>query len=257
MADMSVVMLVIFILLALNVQAFPTITSYADSGTVSGIFSNSKLYTHDKTRSQSTFDNGFNARRRPCKRCPEEVTEDDVDMDRREAFFAMVGGIVASLSMPSAVSAMYGEDAKIELPNPLDSIAKRANGQCLVETLGNRECLVYLDPANKLYQGADTAVLLTRITKDYEVLASIPSLVTEKKWTQVTGILLGPLGDLVETMNQLTKQSKDASKVLALAKKTKAALYDIFQAAERKQGERALAAHKEATTYLSDFLKAL
>jgi hypothetical protein len=257
------VVIEIVILLALHVQAFPatrtavSANSNFKAGYESGIFSDSKICLEFKSRRKLVFDDRVPSRRRPCKQCPGDIDEEDGDIDRRESFFAMVGGVLASLSMPSAVSAMYGEDAKIELPNPVDAITKRANGQCLVETLGNRECLVYLDPANKLYQGVDSEVLFTRIAKDSDVLASIPTLVTEKKWTQVTGTLLGPLGDLVETMNQLTRQSKNTSKASVLAKKTKVALYEIFQAAERKQVDKALVAHKEATTDLSDFLKAL
>ena len=194
--------------------------------------------------------------RRKCGRCPEDRDDDGSDLDRREALFAMFGSVLAT-TVPSAAWATYGDDAKIELPNPMEAITNRVNGQCLVETLGNRECLVYLDPANKLYQGADNALLLARMEKASESLALIPGLIEQRKWSQVSGVLLGPLGTLVETMNQLTKLSANGSKAAALAAKTKTDMYDIFQAAERKQGEKALIAHDKATKNLVAFVKAL
>ena len=78
-------------------------------------------------------------------------------LDRREAAFAMLGTIWATsttaFSFPEPASAAYGVDAKIELPNMVENMSNRASKQCLVESLGNRECLVWMDPENKLYQG--------------------------------------------------------------------------------------------------------
>ena len=178
-------------------------------------------------------------------------------MDRREALFAMLGSLMASMSVPVAASAAYGADAKIELPNPIEAMANRQSGQCLVESLGNRECLVYLDPANKLYQGADNLVLLERVEKASQSLAMIPSLIELKKWSQVSGVLLGPLGTLVETMANLTKLSENGSKASELARKTKNDLNTLFQAVERKEGAKALAAHEQATQNLVSFVKTL
>ena len=193
---------------------------------------------------------------RRCARCPEDNDDDD-DMDRREALFAMFGSLVASMSVPVAASATYGADAKIELPNPMEAMANRQSGQCLVESLGNRECLVYLDPANKLYQGADNRVLLERVEKASQSLAMIPSLIELKNWSQVCGILLGPLGTLVQTMALLTKLSENGSEAAEYARKTKIAMNNVFQAVERKEGAKAIAAHEEATQSLVAFVKAL
>lgn len=195
--------------------------------------------------------------RRRCARCPDDDENDDDDMDRREALFAMLGSLVASMSVPVAASAVYGADAKIQLPNPIEAMANRQNGQCLVESLGNRECLVYLDPANKLYQGADNLVLLERVEKASQSLAMIPSLIELKKWSQVSGVLLGPLGTLVETMANLTKLSENGSKAAEFARKTKNDLNTLFQAVERKEGAKALAAHEQATQNLVSFVKTL
>lgn len=204
--------------------------------------------------SPSGSDFSKESRSRRCSRCPEPETE---DVDRREALYAMMGALVGVSSLPAAASATFGQDAKIELPNPVEKMADRVNGQCLVETLGNRECLVYLDPANKLYQGADTGVLLERVEKASEALATIPGLIEDKKWTQVSGVLLGPLGTLVGTMNQLTKLSENESKAADAAKKAKTSLYAISGSVDRKQVDQGLAAHAQATKDLVAFVQSL
>jgi hypothetical protein len=137
---------------------------------------------------------------------------------------------------------------RLKLPNPMEAITNRVNGQCLVETLGNRECLVYLDPARQSSIRALITLCFWHVSeKASESLALIPGLIEQRKWSQVSGVLLGPLGTLVETMNQLTKLSANGSKAAALAAKTKTNMYDIFQAAEKKTGEKALIAHDKAT----------
>jgi hypothetical protein len=241
--------LTLLIIPMLGVDAFSSTPSKIGKNRLTATDSKLALFS----RSESAVSE---ARHRKCARCPDDEDDDNSDLDRREALFAMLGSMLAT-SVPTAAWATYGDDAKIELPNPIEAISNRANGQCLVETLGNRECLVYLDPANKLYQGADNAVLLERMERTSQSLASIPDLIEQKKWSQVSGVLLGPLGTLVETMNQLTKLSANGSKAAALASKTKSDMYDIFQAAERKQGDKALIAHDKATKSLVAFVKSL
>jgi hypothetical protein len=176
-------------------------------------------------------------------------------MDRREAAFAMLGAIWATTSAPAY--ATYGQDAKIELPNPVQDMARRTNEQCLVESLGNRQCLVYLDPANKLYQKPDNQVLLQRIDKASASLATIPALAQAKKWSQVNGVLTGPLGQLVLTMQGLAKQSENTIEAMAIAKKVKGDIIDIGQASDKKLGNKVLEYHQKATDDLVAFIKSL
>ena len=125
-----------------------------------------------------------------CELCPEP---DDIEMDRREAAFAMIGAIWSSSVIPSVVlssgaqsaEAVYGTDANIAMPNVMEGISNRVNQQCLVESLGNRDCLVYLDPENKLYKGADGKELVERLEQSAESLSTIPALVAERKWSKV------------------------------------------------------------------------
>mmetsp|Transcript_9265 Transcript_9265/g.13861 ORF Transcript_9265/g.13861 Transcript_9265/m.13861 type:complete len:127 (-) Transcript_9265:451-831(-) len=67
-----------------------------------------------------------------CEVCPEQDL--DLDMDRREASFALLGQILAAgvgtsalLSPPAPVEAVYGADANIEMPNVVEGINKRVN----------------------------------------------------------------------------------------------------------------------------------
>lgn len=226
---------------------------------VDGILSNPKVKSSVVTKTPQIIKSKFTEESKSLKynRCPAYLDEEGSTMDRREAFFATIGSLIATMSLPSAVSAAYGQDAKIELPNPVESMSNRVSQQCLVESLGNRECLVYLDPANKLYQGADAQKLTEQIEKASASLATIPALIEDKKWSQVSGVLLGPLGTLSSTMEQLTKLSPNNQIAVDLAKKTKTDIYAIAQFAERKQSDNALAAHVQATGHLVAFFKAL
>ena len=180
------------------------------------------------------------------------------ETDRREVLFSTLGAVFASLAVrPSAADAAYGADANMEMPNVLEGITNRATKQCLVESLGNRECLLYMDPDNKLFEGFDNEVLLERLEKSSAALATIPGLIASKKWSAVNGVLTGPMGTLVSTMNELTKISKNGEKAAVLAKATKADIIAISQAAGRKQGDQALASHQKATEHLVAFVQSL
>jgi len=208
----------------------------------------------------------------PCQRILKDSDEakedDDIAMeDRREAAFAMLGSLWAVTSFlptfllfPEAAQAAYGQDAKIVLPNPIDTMIERASKQCLVETLGNRECLVWEGDENKLYQGADGRLLLERVEKALSSLANIPALIEQKKWSQVNGILTGPLGDLVRTMNQLAALSATEDGAAAAKQKVntvKNDLYGVAASIEKKLGDKALQYHQAATNDLVAFIKSL
>jgi len=198
--------------------------------------------------------------------CPEP--DNNPDMDRREAAFAMLGslwvaGAVPAAVLPAALSnaqpayAEYGTDAKIQLPNPMEQMRERATKQCLMESLGNRECLVYEDPDNKLYQNPDTKVLVERVEKAGEALATIPELIESKNWIKVTGVLTGPMGTLANSMDLLSKASDNPSTSAEKAKKVKTDLYGISGSVDRRNGSGALEYHKLATEHLVDYIKSL
>lgn len=182
-------------------------------------------------------------------------------LDRRNviSMFAMFSTATAStiLNHPKKANAIYGEDAKIALPNVMESMDNRINKQCLVESLGNRECLVYLDPDKQLYKSADVDVLVERLEKSTEALAQIPTLVSEKKWSKVNGVITGPMGGLGVTMDKLSKLSENEEKACSLEKIVKKDLYAIAAAIERKNSAETLKLHEKATKDLVDYAKAL
>jgi len=211
------------------------------------------------------FDEDVDNEKAKCEICPESH-----EVDRREATFAMIGtmwsaGILPSavistftaISSPEAAEAVYGADAKIEVPNVMDNINNRVNQQCLVESLGNRECLVYLDPDNKLYQGAESKILVERLEAATAALALIPALVLEKKWSKIQGILTGPMNPLGVTMDKLSKMSNNEEQCCKLEKIVKQDLYAIASAVERKQGDQILELQKKATVDLVSYANSL
>mmetsp|Transcript_29067 Transcript_29067/g.35403 ORF Transcript_29067/g.35403 Transcript_29067/m.35403 type:complete len:280 (+) Transcript_29067:42-881(+) len=227
------------------------------------------LFTKNKrsTKKAQQFATGTSSRHDPkCQPCP--PPEDNPDMDRREAAFAMIGslwsmGIISSSllsSSPDVANAAFGEDAKMTIPNFVEGMTDRIEKQCLVETLGNRECLVYLDPENQLYQGADNTVLLQRMEKATLALESIPDLVEKKKWTAITGVLIGPMGELSGTMKELGKLTSEDSrkkKLGDIAKAVKGDINAMAAAADRKDGGKILEWQAKATDHLVEFVAAL
>ena len=153
--------------------------------------------------------------------------------------------------------AAQGDFAKIEMPNVVQGISDRVNKQCLAESLGSRECLVYAEDGNRLYQGADAKVLLGRVEAAIQALGNVPALVESKKWSQVTGVLTGPMGDLVRNMLQLADLSENSAQSKKLIQTVKTDLYAISAAIERKDGAAALKYHQAATKDLLSFVKSL
>lgn len=178
---------------------------------------------------------------------------------RREAGIAILATLSASTSLFPAEPAIaaYGDDAKMEMPNPLDQVRERQNKQCLMESLGTRQCLVYEDPENKLYQNPDTKALAERVEKSAEALATIPELIEGKQWIKVTGVLTGPMGTLSNSMDLLSKASDNPAANADRAKRVKNDLYGISGAVDRRNGGAAMEYHRLATDHLVDFLKSL
>lgn len=240
-------------------MAFTSPESVPLSSTSTPLFLTSK--TQLRQRSLTILEDHEPAEK--CEPCPEP--EADFEMDRREATFAMLGaiwsvGVIPSVALSSNAApaqAVYGTDANIAMPNVMEGISDRLNKQCLVESLGNRDCLVYLDPENKLYKGADGKELFERLEKSTEYLSTIPALVAEKKWSKVQGVITGPMGSLGTTMDTLSKMSENEVQLCQIEKRIKNSLYAISAAVERKEGSRILENHERATQDLILYAKAL
>jgi len=78
---------------------------------------------------------------------PWNSDHNDGGLDRRQImtkmFSGSLGGVLSMILFPDYAKAVYGSDAKMMFPDPIQGMADRAGKQCLVESLGNRECLVY------------------------------------------------------------------------------------------------------------------
>jgi hypothetical protein len=253
------------------------------------VASNAKLMlepswrTATQTKRRALVSPDEDIKRRRCRHpCPDPP--DDWTMDRREALFSTLGAVWATLSGPrtfqtastasttttaaAAVSSLWawaerplvaaaaaaGAEAKMELPNPLQAASDRASKQCLVESLGNRECLVYEDPANKLYQGIDPSKVLGRLEPATAALATMPSLVAAKQWRKISSALTGPMGELIRTMGQLSVDNASAQSKVATVKRD---LYALQEAQSRKDGALVLKFHAAATNDLAVFVQAL
>jgi hypothetical protein len=135
-------------------------------------------------------------------------------------------------------SADYGASSKMQLPNYIEFLEEKNKS---------------VDTSRYLYQGDDQEVVLQRLREATVKLALIPSLAEQKKWSQVQGILTGPLGPLGMTMNQIA--SKSPPQVQVAAKKVKSSLIAIDQAAQKKSEAGCISATKVASEDLQAFME--
>lgn len=248
-----------------------------------------------KTSTKPFRNNNMNNRRKKRKlcQCPtddddtillaEHDDDDDHDMmmksspssssmeDRREAIFAMMGTMWAAsssassstivgaiLGFPNPAYGVAGVDANMAFPDIFQGLNDRNTKQCLVESLGNRECLVYREDEEKLlYKGANTQSLVERIMVAYSALQLIPPLVEKQQWTKITGVLTGPMGQLSATLSLLVNMADNPAVAKAQAQKVKNDLFSMGTATTQRQGSDVLKYYQLATEDLATFLKAL
>ena len=137
---------------------------------------------------------------------------------------------------PSVARAEFGADAKMTFPDVVQGMADRSTKQCLVESLGNRECLVYREDAEKLlYKGADVEVLLQRLQASTDALDRIPPLVESKQWNAITGILTGPMGQLSSTLTLICGLASNTQVAKEKAQVVKQDLFAMGTSTANKQ----------------------
>ena len=140
---------------------------------------------------------------------------------------------------PSPANAEYGTSSNMELPN-------------YIEFLIEKNTIV--DQSKFLYKGTDIQVQISRISDASKRLSEIPSIAREKKWSQVQGILTGPLGTLIQTMNSLCKDT-DSSQAKKAAAKVKSDIIVVSQEATRKNEAGVVKACEDAQKDLEAFAK--
>lgn len=173
---------------------------------------------------------------------PTSSTGTQAQMNRRHfgqqiGFSFLVAGSV-SVGMPHSGRASSGDSANMELPSYIEFLIEKNK-----------------IPQDGLYNGPDPQVQLRRLLEAAKSLQTVPSLAEQRKWSQVQGVLAGPLGTLVQTMAQVSKQSSSAG-VQASAKKLKADLFAINTAATKKDEKTCIRATQLASEDLDAFVKA-
>lgn len=150
--------------------------------------------------------------------------------------FASVGTVVI---VPSIANASQGASSNIVMPNYIEYLIEK-----------NQQT----NQADMLYKGPDVETQLRRIGEAGQRLPEIATLAEEKKWSQVQGIISGPLGTLLQTMNSVasiagTKEAKDAAKAV------KTDLFEIGAAAGRKESAPCTKAAAKAEKDLEKFVR--
>ena len=159
----------------------------------------------------------------------------------RRSFFLASTGIVAACVLPSHPAyAKYGEGSNMELPNYIDFLIEKNKS---------------LDVDKVLYKGADPLVLLQRLQEADKRLGEIPMLADQKKWSQIQGIITGPLGTLGQTINQISTAPDASSQVKVAAKKVKSDVIAIGTAASKKNGSVCADMSTIASNDLESFVK--
>ena len=229
------------------------------------LFSRSSTALSERTLGVGSLGFGGPRKKRQC-RCPEDSDDNESETleDRREALFAVMGGLWAVATTASSSTALFGlpdpslatagVDANMAFPDIVGGMNDRATKQCLVESLGNRECMVYMetDPDKLLYKGANAQVLVDRTMKAATALREIPALVEKKKWNDINGLLIGPMGELSSTLTLLCGDDVAKTK---LARKVKEDLFAMGTATTQRQQEVILKKHAAATKDLAKFLE--
>jgi len=155
--------------------------------------------------------------------------------NRRDFVRTVVAGSSAML-IPSIANAKGGDSASIAMPNYIEFLIEKNK---------------VIDPNDMLYKGPDIEVQLKRIGEAGARLPEVATLAEEKKWSQVQGIITGPLGTLLQT-NSSIAGTKEAA---AAAKTFKQDLNDINAASQRKDSALCIKAAGKAAADLEKFVK--
>ena len=158
--------------------------------------------------------------------------------NRREFVQTLVAGSTVIL-IPSIANAKDGDSAKIVLPNYVEFLIEQ-----------NKRT----DPDLLLYKGPDIELQLRRIGEAAVRLPEVATLAEAKKWSQVQGIITGPLGTILQTLNSVA--SIAGTKEAASAVKTvKQDLNDINAASQKKDSALCIKAAEKASVDLEKFVK--
>lgn len=156
----------------------------------------------------------------------------------RRSFVAALVAVSGISQLGQPVVASYGDSSNIELPSYIAFLEEKNKSK---------------DPSTFLYQGNDEEILFKRLIEASTKLALIPSLAEQRKWSQIQGVLTGPLGTLAITLNQIASQSPP--QVMVAAKKVKEDVIAISLAAQKKSESGCMSGTKAASDDLQAFVQ--
>lgn len=160
--------------------------------------------------------------------------------NRRDFLWSSSLAFVIATTSTQPTNAATGEMATMELPNYIEFLMEKN---------------AVADPDSFLYKGPDPKVQLKRLLDASKRLEDIPPLAADKKWSQVQGILTGPLGTLAQTLNSIATASS-SPEVQAKAKSVKEVIFSISTAASKKNEAEVVAKAKAAEAALEAFVRA-
>jgi hypothetical protein len=165
-------------------------------------------------------------------------------LEDRKTFLAsllvVVTGAATMIGQSQPAFAGYGETSTMALPNYIEYLIEK-------NALANPDAF--------LYKGPDPKIQLQRLLDANKRLEDIPMLPSDKKWSQVQGILTGPLGTLSQTLNLIAKDSSSPD-VQSKAKKVKETIFSISTAASKKDEAEVVAKTRAAGADLAAFVRA-
>lgn len=156
--------------------------------------------------------------------------------NRRDFVRTVVAG---SMLIPSIANAKGGDSATIVMPNYIEFLIEKNK---------------VIDPNDMLYKGPDIELQLKRIGEAGARIPEVAVLAEEKKWSQVQGIITGPLGTLLQTMNSIASAA-GTKEAAAAAKIVKQDLNDINAASQKKDSAACMKAAGKAAADLEKFVK--
>ena len=199
------------------------------------VLTDTPIFPHNDARNPAKEDRLFHTS--PGSSSPTSVN----NISRKEVLFQLISTVLlwGGISTPQPAHAAYGESSNLELPNYIEFLIEKN---------------AVADPDRFLYSGPDPKVQLQRLLDASKRLGDIPALAEDKKWSQVQGILSGPLGTLAQTLNFIAKDA--TPNVQAKAKQVKDDIFGINLAASKKNQAEVVSKTKAATTSLEAFVRA-
>lgn len=216
------------------------------SGVDAWVFKGTTFHPRPPIASSSPSHRGPNSK----IRAEENALDSALFASSRRSFFEESQRILLLTAASGAVSlpasAKYGEGTSMELPSYIDYLIEKNTAA---------------DNSMALYKGADPATVLRRLAESERRLGEIAELAEKKKWTQINGLITGPLGTLSSTMSQIvaiassSATPKKVKQVEQAVKKVKADVFAIGQAANQKNAEGCTQKAQMASSDLKDLLE--